>query len=171
MRLFIKTDLNKFFFFITMLIASGLAVAAGSDEQKLQIDTPDNQIIEMQGKACDRCLEVLSKLKNNEQRIWEICDFCLILTELGAKHQYAPNKIRLVKKKLLLLLKLNFKALSEETTDKESIRLLNNIIAILEYLRKNNAKFSPGNSVEVQTLSKNISIYKKKRSIIEAEMR
>ena len=176
MRLFIKTDLNKLFFFITMLIAPGLAVSADLDAQKLQTGTPlaasnDNQIIEMQGKACDRCLEVLSKLKNNEQRIWEICDFCLILTELGTKHQYAPNKIRLVKNKLLLLLKLNFKALSEETADKESIRLLNNIIAILEYLKKNNAKFSLANLVELQTLSKNITIYKKKRSIIEAEIR
>ena len=159
-----------------MLLGTVLAVSARVNAQELKIAATitganTGQINELHEKACDNCIKVLPQLKNNEQDIWQICDFCLELTKVGAQQQYDENKIRMIKKNLLRLLERSFESLSAVKTDNERIRALNNIVAVLEYLKKINAKFSPNNLSEAQKLSKNIKKFKMKRKIIEDEMR
>jgi len=127
----------------------------------------------LQEKACNTCLQVLIKLEYNESHIWKTCDFCLELLELEPDAPTVAKKIKQIKKRLLYkrmnALKklfryekiLNLNEQSGASKNVEINRVLNNIIAILEYLIKINEMFDTNDSQETDQINSNIEKYNK----------
>ncbi len=136
---------------------------------------------DLQGTVCNSCLQVLQKLKNNDPHIWKTCDFCLKLLKLEQDQPAVAKKIMQIKKRLLYKRinaikelfryekKYDLNKSSEVSKNVEAIRVLNNIIAILEYLKKLNTMFDIGASQEAERISINIEKYKKLLNHNQAE--
>jgi len=155
---------------ITMM----LIAPANTDAQVTPPDlTGKKRMSDLQETACNSCLQVLLKSKNNDPLIWKTCDFCLKLLKLEPDHPAVLKIIKQIKKRLIYkrinaIKKLfryenkhNLNEHSEVSRNRETIRVLNNIIAILDYLKKLNEMFDIGDPQETERISINIEKYKK----------
>jgi len=151
-----------------------LIIPAGMDSQAAPPgSTCEKQMSTLQEKACNSCLQVLLKLEYNESHVWKTCDFCLKLLELEPDHPAVAQKIEQIKKRLLYKRmneikklfryekKLHLNEQSEASKNVEIDGVINNIIAILEYLLKLNEMFDTGNSQETGQINNNIEKFKK----------
>ena len=135
--------------------------------------TGKERMSDLQETACNSCLQVLFKSKTNDPLIWKTCDFCLKLLKLEPDHPTVAKTIKQIKKRLLYkrinaikklfryVNKQNLNKQSEVSKNVEINRILNNIITILEYLKKLNVMFDIGDSQETERISINIEKYKK----------
>jgi len=157
-------------FCITMMMIA----PANTDAQMMPSDlTEKERMSDLQETACNSCLQVLLKSKNNDPFIWKTCDFCLKLLKLEQDHPEVLKIIKQIKKRLLYkrinaIKKLfryekkhNLIEYSEVSRNMETTRVLNNIIAILNYLRKLNEMFDIEDTQETERIRINIEKYKK----------
>ena len=155
---------------ITMMLIATVNTGAQVTPPDL---TGEKRMSDLQETACNSCLQVLLKSKNNDPFIWKTCDFCLKLLKLEPDHPAVLKIIKQIKKRLLYkrinaIKKLfryekkhNLTEYSEVSRKMETIRVLNNIIAILNYLKKLNEMFDIGGPQETERISINIEKYKK----------
>jgi hypothetical protein len=170
----IHRNFNLFLHISIVCITLALIRPANTDAQVTSPDaTRKEQMSGLQETACNSCLQVLLKLKDNDPHIWKTCDFCLKLLKLEPDHPIVIKTIKQIKKRLLYkrinALKKLFRYEKEPDQNKpselsinvETDRILNNIITILEYLKKLNEMFDLGSPKETMQLGVNIEKYKK----------
>ncbi|MDM8540826.1 hypothetical protein QUF90_07040 [Desulfococcaceae bacterium HSG9] len=169
-----QRNLNFTGWFLRICVILALIAPVNTSAQETPLDVISKVPMGgLQYAACNSCLQVLLKLKNNDPHIWKTCDFCLKLLKLEPNHPAVVKKIKQIKKRLLYkrinaLKKLfryekkpNHNKQSEVSKDMETSRILSNIVTILEYLKKVNAMFGIGSSEEIEQLNINIEKYKK----------
>jgi len=167
-------NLAEWFLRICVILVLIAPVPVNTNAQSTPLDLISKEPMgSLQYAACNSCLQVLLKLKNNDPHIWKTCDFCLKLLKLEPNHPAVVKKLKQIKKRLLYkrinALKKLFRyeknhdqnKQPEVSIDMETSRILNNIISILEYLTKLNEMFDLGSSQETMQIGINIEKYKK----------